>query len=116
MACQKHDRSTGSKDKILGKKEEANNQIGIIKKENEEINITDYKTSKEVQVPENSKNEEILINYISSKKRWNRNEIIIDNIFSYNISLDIINENENLESKSIKECQCMNEKKQSRHN
>jgi hypothetical protein len=116
MACQKHDRSTGSKDKILGKKKGANNQIGIIKKENEEINITDYKTPKEVQVPENSKNEEILINYISSKKRWNRNEIIIDNIFSYNISLDIINENENLEPKSVEECQCMNEKKQSRHN
>jgi hypothetical protein len=44
------------------------------------------------------------------------NEIIIDNIFSYNISLDIINENENLEPKSVEECQCMNEKKQSRQN
>jgi hypothetical protein len=40
---------------------------------------------------------------LQKKKRWNQNEIIINNIFSYNISLDIINENKNLEPKSIKE-------------
>jgi hypothetical protein len=40
---------------------------------------------------------------LQKKKRWNQNEIIINNIFSYNISLDIINENKDLEPKSIKE-------------
>jgi hypothetical protein len=48
-------------------------------------------TLKEVQVPENSENKNILINYISTKKkRRNQNEIVVDNMFSYNISLNMI--------------------------
>lgn len=40
---------------------------------------------------------------LQKRRRWNRNEIIIDNIFSYNTSLDIINEKEDLAPKSVKE-------------
>jgi len=57
------------------KKKGANDQIGIIEKENKEIDITDHKTLEEVQVLENSKNEEISINYVPTKKEdgieWN---------------------------------------------
>ena len=71
MACQKRDRPIGSKDKNPRKRKGANNQIGIIEKENfrEEIDITDHKTLKEVQAPENSKNEEISISNVSTKKK-----------------------------------------------
>ena len=103
MARHKHGIPTSSKDKNPPKRKGGNNQNGIIEKENEEIDITDHKTPKEVQVHENSKNEEISISYVSTKKRWNQNEIIIDNIFSYNILLDIVNENEDLNPKFVKE-------------
>jgi len=43
------------------------------------------------------------------KKKTESNEIIIDNIFSYNISLDIINEKEDLEPKSVEECRRKND-------
>ena len=35
------------------------------------------------QVPEKEivENEEISINYVTTRKRWNQNEVIIDNIF-----------------------------------
>ena len=39
-----------------------------------------------------------------SLQRKDGTEIIIDNIFSYNISFNIINENEDLESKYVEEC------------
>ena len=38
------------------------------------------------------------------EKKWNRNEITMDRNFSYAIAIDIINENEDHEPKSIKEC------------
>lgn len=50
-----------------------------------------------------------LMSYVSIKKRWNQNEIITDNIFSYSISFDIINENKDLEPKFIEECQHRND-------
>jgi len=36
-------------------------------------------------------NKEISINYIMNEIRWNRDEIDINNIFVYNIALNIIN-------------------------
>jgi hypothetical protein len=68
MACQKHGRPTGSKDKNSWKIKGENNQIGIIDKK-KKIDITNHKTP--FQVPKNSKNKKILISYVSTKKRWN---------------------------------------------
>ena len=67
-------------------------------------NFWHIKTPKDVQVPENIqdiRNDEISINNVSIGKRWNRLEIIIDNIFAYNITLDIMHENEDLKSRTI---------------
>jgi len=52
-------------------------------------------------MPEN--NEEISINYVSSRKIWNRNDIIADNIFAYNIAMEIMQQNEDLEPKFVEE-------------
>ena len=71
MACQKHGRPTGSKDKNSWKIKGENNQIGIIDIYKKKIDITDHKTPEKVQVPKNSKNKKILISYVSTKKRWN---------------------------------------------
>jgi hypothetical protein len=48
MARHKHGIPTSSKDKNPPKRKGGNNQNGIIQKENEEIDITDHKTPKEV--------------------------------------------------------------------
>ena len=35
---------------------------------------------------------------------WNRCETIVDNVFAYNVALEIVNENEDHEPKSVEEC------------
>ena len=61
------------------------------------------------QVPKYVENNEISINYVTTGKSWNQNEIIVDNIFAYTIALDIIKESEHLELKSVEECQHKND-------
>jgi len=53
-------------------------------------------------VPEN--NEEISINYVSLEKMCNRNNIIIDNIFTYNIAIKIMQQDDDYEPKSVEQC------------
>ncbi|CAA7060846.1 unnamed protein product [Microthlaspi erraticum] len=53
----------------------------------------------EIQVPEN---EEISINYVMSGIKWNRKEIDVDEIFAYNVAIDIMDEDH--EPTSIAEC------------
>ena len=61
----------------------------------------------DVQVPENSqdiRNDEFSINYVSTRKWWNQWEIIVDNIFAYNLVLNIMHENEDLKPRTVKKC------------
>lgn len=37
-------------------------------------------------------------------QKQNRKEILVDNIFKYNVTLNIMNESENLEPKIVEEC------------
>ena len=50
----------------------------------------------EPHVPEN---EEISINYIMSRKVWNRDKIDVDDIFAYNIALNVMENEEDQEPK-----------------
>ena len=71
--------------------------------------ITDInrdKTPEVVQVPENIENVEISINYVSTGKQWNRDKIVVDNVFVYEVALDIVKESKDLEPKSVEECRC----------
>ncbi len=45
-----------------------------------------------------------MISYVITGKKWNQKDIIVDNIFTCNVALNIIKQNEDLEAKSIKEC------------
>ena len=58
----------------------------------------------EIQVLETCDNQEISINYVTTGQRWNRNKIDVDDIFAYNVALNIVNDNEDLEPKSVEEC------------
>ena len=71
--------------------------------------ITEETSSKDDQTPEIVDNEEISINYIISGKRWNRKEIAIDDIFAYAAALDIIEEIEDHEPRSIYACKRRND-------
>ena len=61
----------------------------------------------DVQVPKNSQdigNNEISINHISTQKGWNRREIIVNNIFAYNVTLNFMHKNEDLELRIVEQC------------
>ncbi|XP_021820574.1 uncharacterized protein LOC110762278 [Prunus avium] len=67
----------------------------------EKENVPDETRAPEVvAVPEN---QEISINYTSTNEVWNRNEIIIDNIFAFLVATEIIKVND-VEPCSIDEC------------
>ena len=55
----------------------------------------------EAQVPENF---EILINYVHNKEKWDCNKVIINNIFSFKMALNIIRNDENPEPQNVEEC------------
>ena len=66
------------------------------------MDTTSGKNVEETQVYED--NNEISINYIITGKRWNRINVVVDNIFTYNVAHNIIHENEDYEPKSVDEC------------
>ncbi|KAL8094451.1 hypothetical protein AgCh_036110 [Apium graveolens] len=71
---------------------------------NDIINLINEETfSKDDQTPEIVDNEEISINYVISGKRWNIKEIVMDDIFAYTAALDIYEEIEDHEPRSIYE-------------
>jgi len=48
----------------------------------------------EPQVPEIVQNDEISINYVMNHIIWNQNEVNIDKTFTYNITMNAMNANE----------------------
>ena len=104
----KRGRPVGSKDKNPRARKGAKTKDGP--KENietlkESSDIIDISVPEETdQVPEIHENKEISINYVTNGIQWNRLEINVDDIFAYNIALNVINDNEDQEPKSIKEC------------
>ncbi|KAI3716045.1 hypothetical protein L6452_23090 [Arctium lappa] len=104
-ARQKRGRPIGSKDKNPRKKRGANSQDGQNEvretPEDSPEETLDMMVPEEPQVPEN---EEISINYIMSRKVWNRNKTDVDDIFAYNIALNVIENEEDQEPKYVNEC------------
>ena len=49
----------------------------------------------EPQVPKIVQNDEISINYVMNHIIWNQNKVNIDEIFTYNITMNVMNDNEN---------------------
>jgi len=66
--------------------------------------ITNDETTENVEISENNANEEISISYISTGKRWKRNDVVVDIIFAYNVAIEIMQQDEDHESKSVDEC------------
>ncbi|GJZ38346.1 hypothetical protein Tco_0584537 [Tanacetum coccineum] len=68
--------------------------------EGSSIRTLDMTVLEEPQVP---KNKEISINYVMSRKIWNRNEIDFDDTFAYNVALEVMGNDEDQEPKSVPE-------------
>ena len=59
----------------------------------EETQVIIY-DDEEVQTSENN---EISMNYVSKRKLWNQNNVVIDNIFAYNVAIEIMQQDEDFE-------------------
>ena len=86
----------GYKDKNPRKWKGAKNQDGQI----EEIIIHEKSpegnediTQEETKVP-NFSEDEISLNYVMSGKIWKRDKVIINDIFAYNLALEVMDKNE----------------------
>ena len=99
------------KTKIL-KKEEVNTipiEKDIVKTIAVVQNYDIVLTPEDVQVPENCENDEISINYVFTGEKWDRNKTIVNEIFAYNVALDIMHESKDLEPRSVEECRQRND-------
>ena len=85
---QKRGRPVSAKDSISRKRNvQEKNQIKMLKEMIKKID----QLNKNIVVPEELQvfeNNEISINYLFSHKLWKRNNIIINNIFAFNVTLD----------------------------
>ena len=63
------------------------------------------KAPEEAQVRENC---EISVNYLHTRKKWDRNNIVINNIFTFQVTSDIIRNEEDLEPRNVEECRHRN--------
>ena len=82
--------------------------ISIIPEEHV-IKTIDITNTNNVQVPEYDNDNKISISYVTSDKRQNQHETIVDNIFAYAIAFEITEENEDHEPKSVDECRHRND-------
>ena len=113
----KRGRPLGSKDKNSRKKRGSVDQNVQLKELNtnkdlheisgDEIQVLEEQylapEEQKFQDPEDHKNE-TSINFITTRKCWDRVETIVDDIFAYNVALEIMEEIEDLEPKSVEEC------------
>jgi len=95
----------GFKDKNPQKWKGAKNQGGqieeiIIQKKSPEGN--EDMTQEETKV-HNSSEDDISLNYVMSGKIWNRDKVIIDDAFTYNLALEVMHKNEDQEPHSVEE-------------
>ena len=49
-------------------------------------------------------NEEISINYINQEEIWDRRNTLVSNVFSFQVDMDIIRNDEYQEPQTINEC------------
>ena len=56
-----------------------------------------------------SENFEMSINYVHNREKWDQNQVIINNIFAFQMVLDIIRNDENPKPQNVEECRNRND-------
>ena len=90
-------RSIGSKDKNSWMRNGAKMQVDLIEKveiQKDSFDIINDSVPEEPQVLEIVENDEISINNVMNHIIWNQNEVNIDETFTYNIAINVMNDNE----------------------
>ena len=114
-ACQKRGRPVGAKDKTLWKRklvgapEETTKQVIRTPVFNPPEKEPLEEVSPEEKFPEAElvkENNEISINYINTGNFLNKNKIVVDNVFSFKVALDITRNDEDNEPESVEKCRC----------
>ena len=54
-------------------------------------------------------NYEISINYVRNREKWDSKEVIINNIFAFQMALDIIRNDKDPEPQNVEECRNSND-------
>ena len=106
----KRGRPIGSKD-ITPRKRRTNGKQNDHEESNIENQIPEeiqYEqiAPEEVHVPENN---EISISYVHRGEKWNRNNFDVNNIFTFQVALDIIQNDDDLEPQNTNECRQRND-------
>jgi len=68
--------------------------IGKVKISKDSFDIINDSIPEEPQVPQILVKDEISINYVMNHIIWNQNEVNIDETFTYNIAMNVMNDNE----------------------
>ena len=55
------------------------------------------------------KNCEISVSYVHTREKWDRNNIVINNIFTFQVASDIVRNYENPEPQNVEECRHRND-------
>ena len=122
----KRGRPVGVKDKIPQKRKVQEKQVAIYKEaipRKQVTEIIDLSKTYEKKSPENKpfeelspekdqvlENNEISIHYVHTGEIWDRNKIVVNNIFSYKVALDITRSNANeYGPQTVGECQRRND-------
>ena len=101
----KRGRPLGSKDRNPRKRKSTNDQNDTMKGSPEETqNLISSEIPEEINEPEAHVSEELLISSNGDGINLNRSEIVVDNIFAYNVALNIMQDSEDLEPRSVEEC------------
>ena len=116
--CLKRDRPVGSNDVTL-RKRRTREKLGTL---DEAIKMTDqFKIDKSIALEEAyieqealekaqvHANCEISISYVHTREKWDRNNIVINNIFAFQVAFDIIRNDEDLKPRNVEECQHRND-------
>ena len=113
--CLKRGRPFGSKDttprKRRTQRHNANIEHNAYAKTYVEQGTLEEVHNKEVALEEAHvpKNSEILISYVHKGDKWDRNDFVINNIFSFQVALDIIRNDEDPKPQNEEECRNKND-------
>lgn len=94
--------------------------IPFLQQESQDRQIGNEDKDKNDIPKEEEHNDEISISYVSTNKHWSRNNAVMNEIFAYSIAIEMISDENDLESRTVEECCCRsigkNEKSQCKQN
>lgn len=106
----KRGRPIGSKDKNPRKRKGAYDQNAQNMEANKEPeNVIVEEIPLEDKEPKKVENDEISMSFTTSGKIWDRKSIIVDNVFAYNIAVEITSLDDEMEPRSVEECKQRND-------